>query len=155
MEKRLVASPSILALIFLGHRRRIRVLILSQAGPRPSPAIGEMPPSRLARGIRERCALDVVFPAMEATQFKKRSVDMSGASTSTATLTHVSMNDESNVRYWTQSFGCGADELAASVARVGTSPDAVRREVYRHWAYGTFPKTEVPRRRRGRPRKRG
>jgi len=38
---------------------------------------------------------------------------------------HVSMNLESNVRYWTQLFGCSEDELAAAVATVGNSPDAV------------------------------
>jgi Protein of unknown function (DUF3606) len=64
---------------------------------------------------------------------------MSGASTRTAMLTRVSMNDESNVRYWTQSFGCSEDELAGAVARVGYSPDAVRRELFRHWAYGAAP----------------
>jgi hypothetical protein len=35
MEKRLVASPSILALIFLGHRRRIRVLHLKPGRSSP------------------------------------------------------------------------------------------------------------------------
>jgi hypothetical protein len=65
----------------------------------------------------------------------------------------VSMDDQHEVRYWAETIGCSKDELAVAVARVGNSPDAVRREVYRHWAYGTFPKTEVPRRRRGRPRK--
>jgi Protein of unknown function (DUF3606) len=70
----------------------------------------------------------------------------------------VSMNNLHDVRYWTQTLGCSSDELAAAVARVGNSSDAVRREVYRAWAYGTFPlgapKTEAPKRRlRGRPRK--
>jgi len=70
----------------------------------------------------------------------------------------VSMNNLHDVRYWTQTLGCSSDELAAAVARVGNSSDAVRREVYRAWAYGTFPlgapKTEAPTRRlRGRPRK--
>jgi hypothetical protein len=44
------------------------------------------------------------------------------------------MNDKQKVRYWTEALGCSKDELAAAVARVGNSTDAVRREVYRHWA---------------------
>jgi hypothetical protein len=60
-----------------------------------------------------------------------------------ASFTRVSMNDERNVRYWTQLLGCSEDELAAAVARTGNSPDAVRREVYRHWAYGTFGKAPL------------
>ena len=70
-------------------------------------------------------------------------------------LARINMNEAHEVRYWTEKVGCSEDELAAAVARVGNSSDAVRREVYRHWAYGTVPKTEVPRRRRGRLRKRG
>jgi Protein of unknown function (DUF3606) len=66
----------------------------------------------------------------------------------------ISMNEADEVRYWTEALGCSEDELAVAVARVGNSTDAVLREIYRHWAYGTFRKTEVPRRRRGRPRKR-
>jgi len=66
----------------------------------------------------------------------------------------LSMDDPQEVRYWTETIGCSKDELAAAVARVGNSSDAARREVHRHWAYGTFRKTKVPRRRRGRPRKR-
>jgi len=65
----------------------------------------------------------------------------------------ISMNETDEVRYWTEALGCSEDELAAAVARVGNSADAVLREIHRHWAYGTFRKTEVPRRRRGRPRK--
>jgi Protein of unknown function (DUF3606) len=49
----------------------------------------------------------------------------------------VSMDDEQECRYWTEKLGCSEDELAAAVARVGSSPDAVRHELYRHWAYGT------------------
>ena len=66
----------------------------------------------------------------------------------------ISMNKKHEVRYWTEALGCSEDELAAAVARVGNSAEAVQREVHRHWAYGTFRKTEVLRRRRGRPRKR-
>jgi Protein of unknown function (DUF3606) len=74
-------------------------------------------------------------------------------------ISHISINDNQEVRYWTEALGCSKDELAAAVARVGNSTDAVRREVYRHWAYGTFrpgdtAKKETSRRRRGRPRNR-
>src|SRR5262249_51652474 len=70
-------------------------------------------------------------------------------------LARIDMNQAHAVRYWTEALSCSEDELAAAVARGGNSPEAVRREVYRHWAFGTFPKTEVLRRRRKRPRKRG
>src|SRR4029450_439980 len=65
----------------------------------------------------------------------------------------VSMNEEQEIRYWTEYLGCTRGELAAAVARVGSSPDVVRREVYRHWGYGTFrvgdaPKTKMPSRAR-------
>jgi len=67
------------------------------------------------------------------------------------------MNDEHEVRYWTEALGCSKDELAAALARVGNSTDAVRREVYRHWAYGTLRQGEARKtavsRLRGRPRK--
>jgi hypothetical protein len=73
----------------------------------------------------------------------------------------ISMNDRHEVRYWIETLGCSKDELAAVVARVGNSPDAVRRELSRAWGYGTFrlgvPKTEAPSpqpRVRGWPRKR-
>jgi hypothetical protein len=73
-------------------------------------------------------------------------------------LARIDMSEARAVRHWTEKLGCSEDELAAAVARVGNSPDAVRREVYRHWAYGTIApaKTETllqPRRSRGRPRK--
>jgi hypothetical protein len=48
------------------------------------------------------------------------------------------MNVEHEARYWTEALGCSKDELAAAVAKVGNSPDAVRREIFRAWAYGTF-----------------
>jgi Protein of unknown function (DUF3606) len=50
----------------------------------------------------------------------------------------VSMNDEQEVRYWTEALGCSEDELAAAVVRVGNSTDEVRRELNRHRGYGTF-----------------
>ena len=48
----------------------------------------------------------------------------------------VSMDHEQQVRYWTEKLGCGKDELAAAVAAVGHSLDAVRRELSRAWGYG-------------------
>jgi len=48
---------------------------------------------------------------------------------------YVSMNQ---VRYWTTTLGCSQDELAAAIARVGNSANAVRRELARAWGYGTF-----------------
>jgi Protein of unknown function (DUF3606) len=66
----------------------------------------------------------------------------------------ISMNEAQEVRYWTEAIGCSEDELAAAVTRVGSSSDAVRREVYRHWAYGTFGRDAPKPRRRGRLRKR-
>jgi hypothetical protein len=71
----------------------------------------------------------------------------------------ISMNKKHEVRYWTEALSCSEDELAAAVAKVGNSVHAVRREVFRAWAYGRFraSKTEAlsPRQRpRGRPRKR-
>ena len=53
-------------------------------------------------------------------------------------ISRVTMNDEQEVRYWTEALGCSKDELAAAVAKVGNSPDAVRREINRALAYGTF-----------------
>jgi hypothetical protein len=44
----------------------------------------------------------------------------------------ASMSKAHEVRYWTEALRCSEDELAAAVARVGNSPDAVRREVCRH-----------------------
>jgi Protein of unknown function (DUF3606) len=66
----------------------------------------------------------------------------------------ISMNEAHEVRYWTGTLGCSKGELAAAVARVGNSSDAVRREVYRHWAYGTIRRDAPEPRRRGRRRKR-
>jgi hypothetical protein len=51
----------------------------------------------------------------------------------------ISMNKEDEVRYWTERLGCSEDELAAAVAKVGNSADAVRRELSRTWGYGRFP----------------
>ena len=48
----------------------------------------------------------------------------------------ISMNKKHEVRYWTEALGCSEDELAAAVAKVGNSAHAVRREVFRAWAYG-------------------
>jgi Protein of unknown function (DUF3606) len=62
----------------------------------------------------------------------------------------VTMDDKQECRYWTEKLGCSEDELAAAIARVGNSPDAVRRDLFRHWGYGTFQvgKTEAPLQRR-------
>jgi len=48
----------------------------------------------------------------------------------------ISMNQEHEVRYWTETLGCSEVELAAAVAIAGNSPDAVRRELSRTWGYG-------------------
>jgi Protein of unknown function (DUF3606) len=48
---------------------------------------------------------------------------------------HVSMDQ---VSYWTVTLGCSQDELAAAMARVGNSANAVRRELARAWGYGSF-----------------
>ena len=73
----------------------------------------------------------------------------------------ISMNKRHEVRYWTEALGGSEDELAAAVAKVGNSAHAVRREVFRAWAYGRFQqgasKTEAPsprQRPRGSPGKR-
>jgi hypothetical protein len=66
----------------------------------------------------------------------------------------INLNKNREVRYWTETLGCSKDELAVAVARVGNSSDAVRREVIRHWAYGTVRREAPKPRRRGRPRKR-
>jgi hypothetical protein len=52
----------------------------------------------------------------------------------------ISMNEADQVRYWTEALGCSEDELAAAVARVGNSADAVVREIYRHWGVRNIPK---------------
>jgi Protein of unknown function (DUF3606) len=66
----------------------------------------------------------------------------------------VSINDKQEVRLWAEKLGCSEGELAAAVARVGNYSDAVRREVYRHWAYGTVRRGAPEQRRRGRRHKR-
>jgi hypothetical protein len=52
---------------------------------------------------------------------------------------HLSMNEEHEVGYWTERLGCSKDELAAAVATVDNSADAVRRELSRTWGYGRLP----------------
>jgi len=66
----------------------------------------------------------------------------------------ISVNDEHQVRHWTETLGCSKDELATAVARVGDSSDAVRREIFRAWAYGTIRRDAPEPRRRGGRRKR-
>jgi Protein of unknown function (DUF3606) len=50
----------------------------------------------------------------------------------------ISMKQEHEVRYWTERLGCSKDELAAAIAKVGNSADAVRGEISRAWGYGRF-----------------
>jgi len=66
----------------------------------------------------------------------------------------VSMDDQHEARYWAETIGCSKDELAVAVARVGNSSDAVRRELFRAWAYGTIRRDAPEPRGRGRRRKR-
>jgi hypothetical protein len=42
---------------------------------------------------------------------------------------HISMSEEHEVRYWTQVLGVSKEHLASIIARVGNSPEAVRREL--------------------------
>jgi hypothetical protein len=39
------------------------------------------------------------------------------------------MGEEHEVRYWTKALGVTKEQLAAAVAKVGNSADAVRREL--------------------------
>jgi hypothetical protein len=41
------------------------------------------------------------------------------------------MDEEHEVRYWTQELGVSKERLASIIARVGDSADAVRRELGR------------------------
>ena len=41
----------------------------------------------------------------------------------------ISMGEEHEVRYWTKALGVTKEQLAAAVAKVGNSADAVRREL--------------------------
>jgi uncharacterized protein DUF3606 len=43
----------------------------------------------------------------------------------------ISMEQEHEVRYWTQELGVSEAALTAAVAKVGNSVDAVRRELHR------------------------
>ena len=43
--------------------------------------------------------------------------------------TRISMGEEHEVRYWTKALGVTREQLAAAVAKVGNSADAVRREL--------------------------
>ena len=42
----------------------------------------------------------------------------------------ISMEQEHEIRYWTQELGVSEAALTAAVAKVGTSVDAVRRELH-------------------------
>ena len=48
----------------------------------------------------------------------------------------ISMKEEREVRYWTERLGCSKEELAAAIAKVGYSADAIRGEISRAWGYG-------------------
>ena len=41
----------------------------------------------------------------------------------------ISMTEEHEVRYWTHALGVSKEQLAAAVAKVGNSAQAVRREL--------------------------
>jgi hypothetical protein len=41
----------------------------------------------------------------------------------------ISMGEEHEVRYWTNALGITKEQLAAAIAKVGNSADAVRREL--------------------------
>lgn len=41
----------------------------------------------------------------------------------------ISMTEEHEVRYWTHALGVSREQLAAAVAKVGNSAEAVRREL--------------------------
>jgi hypothetical protein len=41
----------------------------------------------------------------------------------------VSVNEDHEVRYWTQKWGVSKEQLAAAVNKVGVSADAVAREL--------------------------
>ncbi len=43
----------------------------------------------------------------------------------------ISMEQEHEIRYWTQELGVSEAALSAAVAKVGNSVDAVRRELHR------------------------
>ena len=43
----------------------------------------------------------------------------------------ISMEQEHEIRYWTQELGVSEAALTAAVAKVGNSADAVRRELHR------------------------
>jgi hypothetical protein len=51
----------------------------------------------------------------KATNFR-RGADRFREPSRAASFTRVSMNDERNVRYWTQLLGCSEDELAAAIS---------------------------------------
>lgn len=38
----------------------------------------------------------------------------------------INLNEEYEVRYWTEKFGVTKEQLAVAIAKVGNSPDAVR-----------------------------
>jgi uncharacterized protein DUF3606 len=47
----------------------------------------------------------------------------------TADRSRIDVNEDYEVRYWTETLGVSAERLREVVARVGTSADAVRQAV--------------------------
>lgn len=41
----------------------------------------------------------------------------------------INVNEEHELRYWTKTLGCTEQELRDTIARVGVSTEAVRREL--------------------------
>lgn len=39
----------------------------------------------------------------------------------------INLNEDYEVRYWTEQFGCTKEQLAVAITKVGNSPDNVRR----------------------------
>ena len=44
----------------------------------------------------------------------------------------INLNEEHEVRYWTQALGVSKEQLAAAVQAVGTSADRVRAHLGKH-----------------------
>ena len=136
-------------------------IILSQSGERAPRAggagLGDTDDTKRYRRYKKRNRRETegVYafqPMMSAAQPEAKSMADNFKNRGALDRSRVSMDDQHGVRYWTETIGCSKDELAAAVARVGNSSQAVWREVYRHWAYGTVRRDSPPAQRpRGRP----
>jgi hypothetical protein len=51
--------------------------------------------------------------------------------------TRINVNQEHELRYWTEKFGCTADELRAAVSAVGPMAEAVEQQVKGRTGRGT------------------